>query len=160
MVNRLKLNEMDKVLGYAEAHIESKNFDGAVVVLHGALKQLVTTLKDEDMNQASDPDVVIYTAKDCMRSIDFIKEVCAKTLDVTLEEMDGQGRTQNVSLARYCAIYFARKEGYGVEELGRAFARNHSTISNASKKINNFLECDVEMRAKINLVGNNMDAQN
>ena len=37
MANRLKINEMDKVLGYAEAHIEQQNFEGAVVVLHAAL---------------------------------------------------------------------------------------------------------------------------
>ena len=63
MANRLKLNEMDKVLEYAENHISKQNFDGAVVVLHGALKQLVATLSGEDMNEDPEPDVVIYTAK-------------------------------------------------------------------------------------------------
>ena len=160
MANRLKLNEMDKVLEYAENHISKQNSDGAVVVLHGALKQLVATLKGEDMNEDPEPDVVIYTAKDCMHSIDVIKEVCAKTLDVTVEDIDGRGRTQDVSLARHCAIYFARKEGYKVLELGRIFNRNHSNISHTTTKIEHFLQCDPDMAAKINLVGKNIHAQN
>ena len=160
MANRLKLNEMDKVLEYAENHIREQNFDGAVVVLHGALKQLVATLKGEDMDQASEPDVVIYTAKDCMRSIDVIKEVCAKTLDVTVEDIDGRIRTQDVILARHCAMWFAHKEGYGVEEVGLFFNRNHSSVTKASTKIKNFLQCDPEMAAKINEVGKNIHAQN
>ena len=86
MANRLKINEMDKVLGYAEAHIEQQNFEGAVVVLHAALKQLVATLAGEDMNNKSDPDITIVTTRDCMVSIDDIKEICAKTIGVSIKE--------------------------------------------------------------------------
>ena len=96
MANRLKINEMDKVLGYAEAHNEQQNFEGAVVVLHAALKQLVATLAGEDMNNQSDPDITIYTHRECMISIDEIKEICAKTLGVSVEEIESRRRTQDV----------------------------------------------------------------
>jgi len=158
MANRLKINEMDKVLGYAEAHIEQQNFEGAVVVLHAAMKQLVATLAGEDMNNQSDPDITIYTNKECMVSIDDIKEICAKTIGVTIKELESRKRTQNVSLARQCAVYFSRKQGYGVEELGKVFNRNHSNISHTCRAIRDMLECDPEMAAKINLVGKNIDA--
>ena len=160
MANRLKINEMDKVLGYAEAHIEQQNFEGAVVVLHAAMKQLVATLAGEDMNNQSDPDITIYTNKECMVSIDDIKEICAKTIGVTIKELESRKRTQNVSLARQCAVYFSRKQGYGVEELGKVFNRNHSNITHTCKKIEDLLECDREMAAKINLVGRNINGQN
>jgi len=114
MANRLKINEMDKVLGYAEAHIEQQNFEGAVVVLHAALKQLVATLAGEDMNNQSDPDITIYTHRECMISIDEIKEICAKTLGVSVAEIESRKRTQDVSLARQCAIFYSRKQGYKV----------------------------------------------
>ena len=149
---------MDKVLGYAEAHIEQQNFEGAVVVLHAALKQLVATLAGEDMNNQSDPDITIYTNKECMVSINEIKEVCARTLGVSVAEINSRKRTQNVALARQCAVFFARKQGYGVEELGKVFNRNHSNISHTCRAIRDMLECDPEMAAKINLVGKNIDA--
>jgi len=158
MANRLKINEMDKVLGYAEAHIEQQNFEGAVVVLHAALKQLVATLAGEDMNNQSDPDITIYTNKECMVSINEIKEVCARTLGVSVAEINSRKRTQNVALARQCAVFFARKQGYRVEELGKVFNRNHSNISHTCRAIRDMLECDPEMAAKINLVGKNIDA--
>jgi len=158
MANRLKINEMDKVLGYAEAHIEQQNFEGAVVVLHAAMTQLVATLAGEDMNNQSDPDITIYTNKECMVSINDIKEICAKTIGVTIKELESRKRTQNVSLARQCAVYFSRKQGYGVEELGKVFNRNHSNISHTCRAIRDMLECDPEMAAKINLVGKNIDA--
>ena len=158
MANRLKINEMDKVLKYAEAHIEQQNFEGAVVVLHAAMKQLVATLAGEDMNNQSDPDITIYTNKECMVSINEIKEVCARTLGVSVAEINSRKRTQNVALARQCAVFFARKQGYRVEELGKVFNRNHSNISHTCRAIRDMLECDPEMAAKINLVGKNIDA--
>jgi len=158
MANRLKINEMDKVLKYAEDHISNQNFEGAVVVLHAALKQLVSTLAGEDMNNQSDPDITIYTHRECMISIDDIKEICAKTLGVSVAEIESRKRTQDVSLARQCAIFYSRKQGYKVEELGKVFDRNHSNISHTCNKIHDLLECDREMAAKINLVGRNINA--
>ena len=158
MANRLKINEMDKVLGYAEDHISDQNFEGAVVVLHAAMKQLVATLAGEDMNNQSDPDITIYTHRECMISIDDIKEICAKTLGVSVAEIESRKRTQDVSLARQCAIFYSRKQGYKVEELGKVFDRNHSNISHTCSKIHDLLECDREMAAKINLVGRNINA--
>jgi len=158
MANRLRINEMDKVLRYAEDHISNQNFEGAVVVLHAAMKQLVATLAGEDMNNQSDPDITIYTQRECMVSIDDIKEICAKTLGVSVEEIESRKRTQDVALARQCAIFFSRKQGYKVEELGKVFDRNHSNISHTVNKIHDLLEYDREMAAKINLVGRNINA--
>ena len=70
MAHRLRLKEMDKVLDYADAHIEQKNFDGAVVVLHAALKQMVATLNGMDLDKHPEPDVNIYTEEDCCNGKD------------------------------------------------------------------------------------------
>ena len=158
MANRLKISEMDKVLGYAEEHMASGNFNGAVVVLHAAMKQLVATLAGEDMNNVSDPDITIMTTRDCMVSVGKIKQICADTIGVTVAEIESRKRTQDVSLARQCAVYFARKQGYKVEELGKVFNRNHSNISHTCRAVRDMLECDREMAEKINLVGKNIDA--
>ncbi len=70
MADRLRLKEMDKVLDYADAHIEQKNFDGAVVVLHAALKQMVATLNGMDLDKHPEPNVNIYTEEDCCNGQD------------------------------------------------------------------------------------------
>ena len=70
MADRLRLKEMDKVLDYADAHIEQKNFDGAVVVLHAALKQMVATLNGMDLDKHPEPNVNIYTQEDCCNGQD------------------------------------------------------------------------------------------
>ena len=66
MANRLKLKGIEKILQHTQECISDNNYNGAVADLYEAFVQLVATLKDEDMDQASEPDVVIYTAKDCM----------------------------------------------------------------------------------------------
>jgi len=160
MANRLRINEMDKVLRYAEDHISNQNFEGAVVVLHAAMKQLVATLEGEPVVDyyENDREINVYTQRECMVSIDDIKEICAKTLGVSVEEIESRKRTQDVALARQCAIFFSRKQGYKVEELGKVFDRNHSNISHTVNKIHDLLEYDREMAAKINLVGRNINA--
>lgn len=65
MANRLRLEEMDKVLDFADKHIETQNFDGAVVVLHAAIKQMVATLNGMNLDQEKDPHVNIYNNEDC-----------------------------------------------------------------------------------------------
>ena len=92
-----------------------------------------------------------------MMSIEQIKLISAKTIGVSVEEMESRKKTQNVSVARQAAIYFARKEGYKVEEIGYMFDRNHSNISYTFQKVEDLLECDPEISAKIKLVGDNIN---
>jgi chromosomal replication initiator protein len=159
MANRLELGELNKVLNFAEKHIEDQNFDGAVVVLHGALKQLVATLKGiESVCYENKPNVNIYTESDCDMSITSFVNICAEAMRVTTDEILSRRRTQDVALARMCAIYFARKEGYKVMELSNYFARDHSNISHACQKIDVYLECDRELTEKINQVRDMIDA--
>ena len=161
MANRLKLklDHMGMALDFAEQHIARQNFEGAVVVLHGALKQLVATLKGiESVCYENKPNVNIYTESDCEMSITSFVNICAEAMRVTTDEILSRRRTQDVALARMCAIYFARKEGYKVMELSNYFARDHSNITHAEKKIDVYLECDRELTEKINRVRDMIDA--
>ena len=159
MANRLELGELNKVLNFAEKHIEDQNFEGAVVVLHGALKQLVATLKGiESVCYENKPNVNIYTESCCDISITSLVDICAEVMRVTKDEILSRKRTQDVALARMCAIYFARKEGYKVVELSSYFARDHSNITHAAQKIDVYLECDRELTEKINQVRDMIDA--
>jgi len=159
MANRLELGELNKVLNFAEKHIEDQNFDGAVVVLHGALKQLVATLKGiETVCYENKPNVNVYTEADGAVSITSLVNICAEVMRVSTDEILSRKRTQDVALARMCAMYFARKEGYKVIELSSYFARDHSNITHAERKIDVYLECDRELTEKINQVRDMIDA--
>jgi len=159
MANRLELGELNKVLNFAEKHIEDQNFDGAVVVLHGALKQLVATLKGVvPVSYENKPNVNVYTEADGAVSITSLVNICAEVMRVSTDEILSRKRTQDVALARMCAMYFARKEGYKVIELSSYFARDHSNITHAEQKIDVYLECDLELTEKINQVREMIDA--
>jgi chromosomal replication initiator protein len=153
------LGELNKVLNFAEKHIEDQNFDGAVVVLHGALKQLVATLKGVvPVSYENKPNVNVYTEADGAVSITSLVNICAEVMRVSTDEILSRKRTQDVALARMCAMYFARKEGYKVIELSSYFARDHSNITHAERKIDVYLECDRELTEKINQVRDMIDA--
>jgi chromosomal replication initiator protein len=159
MANRLELGELNKVLNFAEKHIEDQNFEGAVVVLHGALKQLVATLKGVvPVSYENKPNVNIYTETNGVISITSLVNICAEVMRVSTDEILSRKRTQDVALARMCAMYFARKEGYKVIELSSYFARDHSNITHAERKIDVYLECDRELTEKINQVREMIDA--
>ena len=149
MANRLKISEMDKVLGYAEEHMASGNFDGAVVVLHAAMKQLVATLAGEDMNNVSDPDITIMTTRDCMVDVDRIKQICADTIGVSVAEIESRKRTQDVSLARQCAIYYSRKQGYKVEELARCLIETIATFPTPVIRLKTYLNVTASWQKRL-----------
>ena len=85
-------------------------------------------------------------------TIEDIKRISANTVGVKVDEIEGRGKTQKVSLARQIAIYFTRQIK-GVEETGRIFNRNHSNVTHTCKRIEDFLECDREFGAIIRKVG-------
>ena len=64
----------------------------------------------------------------------------------------------DVVLARQTAVYFCRKLDYTVQELGAVFNRNHSNISHTCKKVDDYIQCDREIGAKINQVGDRINA--
>ena len=62
MANRLE--NVDKVLRYADALIKSENYDGGVAVLLEAMKQLVFTLQGNEPIDYGD-EVNICIKEDC-----------------------------------------------------------------------------------------------
>jgi chromosomal replication initiation ATPase DnaA len=155
MVDRLKLENLKRLMNYLDCHIDSKNFDGAVVVMVSALKQLVSVLDGEELDEQKDPHINIFTKK---IDIGNILDVCASVFDVTLDEITSKNRCQSVALARMTAMYYARKQNFKVQDLAKIFDRNHSNITHATKKIGDYLECDPEIAEKVTKVGELLNA--
>jgi len=150
MANRLKLKleHMGMALDFAEQHIARQNFEGAVVVLHSAMKQLLYGLQGN--SKAREDEMVTFEGHPV---IERIKRISADVLDVSVKDIEGKRKTQSVSLARQCAVYYSRQAGLGVEEVASYFNRTHSSVSHTCTKIEDLLECDREMGAIIKLVG-------
>ena len=150
MANRLKLKleHMGMALDFAEQHIARQNFEGAVVVLHSAMKQLLYGLQGNA--KAREEEQVTFEGHPV---IERIKRICADVLDVSVKDIEGKRKTQSVALARHCAVYYSRQAGIGVEEVARYFDRTHSNVSHTCAKVEDLLECDRDMGAIIKLVG-------
>ena len=120
MANRLKLKleHMGMALDFAEQHIAKQNFEGAVVVLHSAMKQLLYGLQGNA--KAREEEQVTFEGHPV---IERIKRICADVLDVSVKDIEGKRKTQSVALARHCAVYYSRQAGIGVEEVARYFNR-------------------------------------
>ena len=150
MANRLKLKleHMGMALDFAEQHIARQNFEGAVVVLHSAMKQLLYGLQGNA--KAREEEQVTFEGHPVMERI---KRICADVLDVSVKDIEGKRKTQSVALARHCAVYYSRESGFRVEEVAKYFKRTTSNVSHTCTKIEDLLECDAEMGAVIKLVG-------
>ena len=150
MANRLKLklDHMGMALDFAEQHIARQNFEGAVVVLHSAMKQLLYGLQGNA--KAREEEQVTFEGHPVMERI---KRICADVLDVSVKDIEGKRKTQSVALARHCAVYYSRESGFRVEEVAKYFKRTTSNVSHTCTKIEDLLECDAEMGAVIKLVG-------
>ena len=63
MANRLGRIKSDTEL--AQTHIIESNWEGAAIVQQAVIEQLIALIEGEDLNNASDPDVVITFKEDC-----------------------------------------------------------------------------------------------
>ena len=66
--------------------------------------------------------------------VDLLDEVC-RTHHVTRDEITGRSRSRSVSFARQDLWWRLREaHGYSYVELGRLFARNHTTVLHGTRR--------------------------
>ena len=66
MANRLEqIRRIKQGVEFANNHIVESNWYGAIVVQNALIEQLLALIEGEDLNNASDPDVVITFKEDC-----------------------------------------------------------------------------------------------
>ncbi len=59
------LDNTKKALDFASEKLSKADTFGAVTVMHAALEQMVAYLRKEDLNNVSDPDLMITFEEDC-----------------------------------------------------------------------------------------------
>ena len=66
MANRLEqIKRIKQGVDFASKHIDESNWNGAIVVQNALIQQLLALIEGEDLNNVSDPDVVITFEEDC-----------------------------------------------------------------------------------------------
>jgi len=80
---------------------------------------------------------MISTAKDGSITVETIQKVIADKFGISVNDIKGKSRSQNVVIPRHYAIYIAKElTDYSLTELGNEFGgRDHTTIMNSINKI-------------------------
>ena len=60
-----KIRVIKQGINFAKKHIDESNFSGAVVVSMAVIEQMLALIEGEDLNNVSNPDVIITTEVDC-----------------------------------------------------------------------------------------------
>ncbi|MDR1531790.1 MAG: chromosomal replication initiator protein DnaA [Clostridiales bacterium] len=81
-------------------------------------------------------------------NIDLIQEIVAEHYNITIEEMKGKRRTQNIAFPRQVAMYLCRKIiDKSLPKIGEAFGgRDHSTVIHGCDKITDMMENDLKLQ--------------
>jgi hypothetical protein len=59
------LDNTKQALALASDKLAKADLFGAVTVMHAALEQVVAHLRNEDLNNVSDPDLILHFEEDC-----------------------------------------------------------------------------------------------
>jgi hypothetical protein len=59
------LDNTKQALALASDKLSKADLFGAVTVMHAALEQVVAHLRNEDLNNVSDPDLILHFEEDC-----------------------------------------------------------------------------------------------
>jgi hypothetical protein len=59
------LDNTKQALAMASDKLSKADLFGAVSVMHAALEQVVAHLRNEDLNNVSDPDLILHFEEDC-----------------------------------------------------------------------------------------------
>ncbi|MGT2865314.1 chromosomal replication initiator protein DnaA [Streptococcus fryi] len=136
-------------------------FDSNVRELEGALKNisLIANVKKVDIISVDLVNEAIrsinYTKSTIsVISIESIQENVAKFYGITVKEIQGTKRVQNIALARQIAVFLSRElTDFSLPKIGKEFGgRDHSTILHAYNKIKDMITTDENLRIEIETI--------
>jgi chromosomal replication initiator protein len=137
------------------AGIIASRIDTNVRELEGALTRLqaLCSLLGEKPSLEIAQKVIdtIAPAKNKELTTDAIKQMVAKQFNVSINDLTGKRRTQNIALARQVSMFLCRKHtARSFPEIGALFGgRDHSTVIHAIKSVNERINSDPVLKEQI-----------
>ena len=160
---RNKIEEFDLIFQNETIEYLAGQFDSNVRDLEGALKDINLLASMKQIKE-----ITIDIAAEAIRSrkqagsqllvipIDRIQTEVGNFYGVSVKEMKGTWRVQNIVLARQVAMYLTRElTDNSLPKIGREFGgKDHTTVIHAHGKIKSMLEEDDNLRLEIESIKN------
>lgn len=139
------VNLSDDVVNYIATHIRSnvREIEGAIKTLNMYIQQYGSiTLEKAKITLAN-----MVQVSGQGTTIDEIKARVAKEYDVTVPSMESAERKKMVSLARSMAMALAQEliPNLSLNDIGRAFNKDHSSVHEAIKRIKSRIDSEEEI---------------
>ncbi|MBN2693594.1 chromosomal replication initiator protein DnaA [bacterium] len=94
-----------------------------------------------------------YKINDQSISVEHIQKVVSKFYDITIPDLLSAKRQKNITTPRQVAIFLAKRlTEETLEKIGSIFQRDHSTIINSLKKIEQLMDSDIKVRKDIKVL--------
>ena len=158
---RNKIEDLDFTFPDDTLEYLAGQFDSNVRDLEGALNDISLVARVKKIK-----DITIDVAAEAIRArknealqitvipIEKIQTEVVKFYNVSVNEMKGSRRVQNIVLARQVAMYLAREmTDNSLPRIGREFGgKDHTTVMHAYEKIKGMIEIDDNLRLEIQTI--------
>lgn len=158
---RNKIEDLDFTFPDDTLEYLAGQFDSNVRDLEGALNDISLVARVKKIK-----DITIDVAAEAIRArkneslqitvipIEKIQAEVGKFYNVSVNEMKGSRRVQNIVLARQVAMYLAREmTDNSLPRIGREFGgKDHTTVIHAYEKIKGMIEIDDNLRLEIQTI--------
>lgn len=137
----------DAIVDYIASHIRSniREIEGAIKTLNSHIESFGSITYEEAVRTLSN----LVNVPGQTVTMDAIKERVAKEFDVTVASLDSAQRKKAVSQARSLAMTLAHDliPSLSLNDIGRAFSKDHSSVHEAIKRTRQRADSDAEMAA-------------
>lgn len=147
----------DDILSNIATKIDSniRELEGTLnkIVAHSSLTNSPITM---ELSNKAINDVVSHKEK--VLSIEYIQDVVAKYFNITIEDLKGSRRSNDVAFPRQIAMYLCRNVAQiSLPKIGAGFGkRDHSTVMHACKKIEDDIKTDSNTKLIVETVKNSL----
>ena len=101
---------------------------------------------------------ILVTSQPVSVVIDNIIEKVSFTFGVEPEQLKSERRDASINNARQAAMYIIREiTGLSQDEVGKVFNRNHSTVNNSLKNVQEKMNSDTKYKNLINEIIKNIN---
>lgn len=142
-----KVELSDAIVDYIATHIRSnvREIEGAIKTLNSHIESFGSITYEQAVKTLSN----LVNVPDQMVTVEAIKERVAKEFDVTVASLESAQRKKVVSLARSLAMTLAHDliPSLSLNDIGRAFSKDHSSVHEAIKRTRQRVESDAETAA-------------
>ena len=136
--------------------------DGNIRELEGALKKIIAKASlnncpiTMELSNKALADILLHKEK--VLSIEYIQEIVSKYFKISVDDLKGSRRSNDVAYPRQIAMYLCRNVAQiSLPKIGAGFGkRDHSTVMHACKKIEEDMKTDPTTKLIVETVQNSL----